>query len=291
MDWEIYKKAIDEIAENKIDLLRFAPAGEALMHRQFLDQIAYAKGKGISPVNLTTNGVLLDNAAIENGKPVPGKTILDRLLELGIDIIDISLDAATKNTYESIRVRSNYHRVWSNIHRLLYLREKKKAPTKVMLSIVDQPESHDEVQDFVKYWTPLVDRVMVRGYIENLGLTPTKSGTTATESIERWPCPQFWKRITINAEGGIRFCVCDWLDKSVVGHVKTHSIKELWQSVEYNRLRKAHLEGRYADAHPICGPCTDWKPMRWDWGFEVAVKAVMEEEQSSNNSLSQTTVS
>jgi len=177
MDWDIYKKAIDEIAENKITMLRYSPAGEALIHPQFLDQVAYAKAKGISPVDLTTNGLTLDNPAIENGKRIPGKTILDRLLELGIDIIDISVDAATRESYERIRVLSNYHRVWSNIHRLLYLREKKKAPTKLMLSIIDQPESHEEVQQFVKYWTPLVDRVIVRPYLENLGLTPSKPGT------------------------------------------------------------------------------------------------------------------
>ena len=275
MEWDIFKKAMDEIAENKITLLRFAPAGEALIHPQFLDQVAYVKAKGISPVNLTTNGLTLDNQAIEKGKRVPGKTILDRLLELGIDIIDISLDAATREKYEKIRVRSNYHRVWSNIHRLLYLREKIKAPTKIMLSIVDQPEAHDEVEDFVHYWTPLVDRVLVRGYMTSLGLTPEKAGTVSDQKgIERWPCPQFWKRVTINSHGGIRFCVVDWLDKSEMGNVSTHSIKELWHSAEYNRLRKAHLEGRYAEAHKICGPCTDWKGMRWDWGFEIAVGAV-----------------
>jgi MoaA/NifB/PqqE/SkfB family radical SAM enzyme len=277
LDWDLYKKAIDEIAENKITLLRFAPEGEALIHPQFIDQVAYAKAKGIAPVNLTTNGLTLDNQAIESGKRVPGKTNLDRLLELGIDIIDISLDAANRESYERIRVRSNYHRVWSNIHRLLYLREKLKAPTKVMLSIVDQPENHEEVEQFVRYWTPLVDRVLVRGYLENLGLTPPKAGTVVDKMRDtpRWPCPQFWKRITISPDGSIRFCVVDWLDKSVVGHLSTHTIKEVWHSAEYDRLRRAHLEGRYADAHPICGPCTDWMGMRWEWGFEVAVGAVM----------------
>ncbi len=284
MDWDIYRKAIDEIAENKIILLRFSSDGEALLHRRFLDQIAYAKAKKISPVNLTTNGVLLDNPAVENGKPVAGKTIMERLLELGLDIIDISLDAANRKTYETIRVRSNYHRVWSNVHRLLYLRDKLKAPTKVMLSIVDQPESHDEVADFIKYWTPLVDRVLVRGYIQNLGLTPSRDGMSPTEQEpQRWPCPQFWKRVSINPEGGIRFCTCDWMNKTVVGNIKTHSIKQLWKGAEYDRLRKAHLEGRYADARPICGPCVDWKPMRWEWGFEVAVKAVTGQESSPAN--------
>src|SRR5262245_17002019 len=156
MDWDVYTKAIDEIAEHRITLLRYSPAGEALIHPQFLDQVVYAKRKGVTPVNLTTNGLTLDNPAVLEGRRQPGKTILDVLLETGIDIIDISLDAASRESYEKIRVLSSYHRVWSNIHRLLYLREKKRAPTKLMLSIIDQPESHDEVARFVEYWTPLV---------------------------------------------------------------------------------------------------------------------------------------
>src|SRR5207247_543017 len=160
------------------------------IHPQFLDQVAYARARGVRPVNLTTNGLTLDNPAIENGKRLPGKTILDRLVEHQIDVVDISLDAATRAKYEKIRVRSSYHRVWSNWHRLLYLREKLKAPTKVMLSMIDQPEAHEEVDQFVKYWTPLVDRVIVRGYLENLGLTPPKPGGVVDQvnGEKRWPC-------------------------------------------------------------------------------------------------------
>ena len=277
MKWEHYTKVIDEIAERKVTVLRLSPDGEALIHPQFLDQIAYAKAKGISPMDLTTNGVLLDNPAIENGKKNPNKTIMERLLELDLDIMDISLDAASKEKYEAIRVKANFHRVWANIHRFLYLREKKKASTKLMLSIIDQPEAADEVEEFVKYWTPLVDRVIVRGYMENLGLTPSKPGTVVDklQDVERWPCPQFWKRITVGADGSLRFCVVDWMEKTTLGHISTHTIKELWDSPEYDRLRRTHLEGRYADAHHLCGPCTDWMGMRWNWGFEIAVDAVM----------------
>lgn len=277
MPWDIYTKAIDELAGQKINVLRFSPSGEALIHPQFLDQLRYAKEKGVQPINLTTNGLTLDNPALENGVKVPGKMMLDRILELGLDVMDISLDAATREKYEQIRVGSNYHRVWSNVHRLLYRREKLKASTKLMLSIIDQPESHDDVEWFVKYWTPLVDRVLVRPYLENLGLTPHKPGTVveSVAGIKRWPCPQFWKRVSISPDGSIRFCVVDWLDRTVVGNVRTHTMKELWHSAEYERLRKAHLEGRYGDAHHLCGPCTDWVGMRWEWGFEVAISAVM----------------
>src|SRR5262245_54552610 len=46
LEWDLFKKAIDEIAEHKITLLRYSPEGEALIHPQFLDQVRYTKEKG-----------------------------------------------------------------------------------------------------------------------------------------------------------------------------------------------------------------------------------------------------
>src|SRR5215831_11251441 len=86
MPWATYTAAIDEIAQHRIILLRYSPAGEALIHPQFIDQVRYALEKGARPIDLTTNGLLLDNPAIEHGKRI-GKTNLERLLELGIDMI------------------------------------------------------------------------------------------------------------------------------------------------------------------------------------------------------------
>ena len=48
--------------------------------------------------------------------------------------------------------------------------------------------------------------------------------------------------------------------------------KVLWQ---YRTAAFSMWEGRYGEAHSLCGPCTDWMGMRWDWGFEIAVNAVM----------------
>lgn len=275
MHWDVFTKVIDEISKHKISLLRISPAGEALIHPEFLDQIAYMKAKNVGPVDLTTNGLTLDNQAIERGKRIIGKSILDRLIDHGLDVIDISLDAATKDAYESIRLRSSFHRVWSNIHRLLDRRESRKSKLKVMLSIIEQPESKGEVEKFVDFWTPLVDRVIVRPYLPNLGLTGRKPDDIVDRNpnVKRWACPQFWKRVTVTEEGDIRFCVVDWLNKSVLGNIRTNTIEEIWRNAEYERMRGCHAAGDYESAHKICGPCTDWIGMRWDWGFDLAIKA------------------
>jgi len=270
MSWNIYKKIIDEISQHTITQLIFSPEGENLVHPEFIDQLIYAKEMGINKTTIITNALTLDNLALIKGKK-DKITNIEAILNTSPEVINISLDAATKKTYENIRKGSNYHRVWSNVHRLLDFREKLKSNTKIILNIIEQKENNDEINLFKSYWGGMVDRILVRPYLNNLGLTPNKS----SDSIpERWPCPQFWKRISINSHGGIRFCVVDWDDKSILGNIKNNTIQEIWSSAEYDRLRGCHIKEKYDEAHKICGPCTDWKGMRWDWGYEKAIGAI-----------------
>ena len=64
----------------------------------------------------------------------------------------------------------------------------------------------------------------------------------------------------------------DWDDKSV-GNRKKFDQKYL-ANQEYNNLRKFHLNGVFKSGQSICESCTDWKGMRWDWGYEKALEAL-----------------
>jgi MoaA/NifB/PqqE/SkfB family radical SAM enzyme len=198
------------------------------------------------------------------------------LLKLGIDIIDVSLDAFTKKSYDQIRKKSDFHRVMANLHNLLYLRKKVNPTTKVMVSIITHPIVKDEIEDFQKYWEPLVERVLIRNLCNVGGLVARPNLRFKTK---RWPCPQFWKRITVTCKGKYRFCVEDWLNKTIIGDVGKDSIEKIWQGKEYQRLRKLHLEGRYS-AIPICRNCTDWIASPWNYGYEYAVKKIISERGS-----------
>ena len=270
MKWKTYKMIIDEISKYQIQQLIFSPEGENLVHPQFIDQLNYAKKNGIEKITVITNGLTLDNRAIINNKKSE-ITNIEAILSNEPEVINISLDAAKKETYEKIRVGSDYHRVWSNIHRLINSRDKENLKTKIMLNIIEQKENNDEVELFKNYWGGLADRILVRPYLNNLGLTPNKS---KDKIPERWPCPQLWKRVSINAKGDIRFCVVDWDDKSVMGNIEKNSIKSIWENQEYNNLRNCHLNGDFKSGQSICDGCTDWKGMRWDWGYEKALEAL-----------------
>ena len=52
------------------------------------------------------------------------------------------------------------------------------------------------------------------------------------------------------------------------------TIKSIWESQEYNDLRKCHQKGDFKSGQSICEACTDWRGMRWDWGYEKALDAL-----------------
>ena len=119
----------------------------------------------------------------------------------------------------------------------------------------------------------MLDGQFVVGLNTDLGIVNV-SETYFERDLGRWACPQFWKRVTINHEGNVRFCVEDWFNKGVVANIRDHSIQEIWQSPIYERFRELHRSGRW-NQMKMCAPCQDWQHMRWDHGFEKAIKKVM----------------
>lgn len=263
MDAEIHSKIVEETKRfrDQLYVFRYAADGESLLHPEFLDFVEETKRAGIGPVDLTTNAMSLTEEKMR------------RLLEAPIDVIDVSLDANTKETYEKIRIRGKFDQVTANLKRLVELRDQLGSPTRIMTSIISQKEALGEVEAFKSFWGQYVDEVLVRGLNTDLGIV-NASETYFDAKLERWPCPQFWKRVTINHDGGVRFCVEDWFNRGVVSNIRDHSIQEVWQSPIYRRFRELHQTGRWRDMK-LCSPCMDWQHMRWDHGFEKAVKRVL----------------
>lgn len=265
LEWELYEKLLGELRAHPGTILRLVADGEPLLHKRIGDMVRAAKEAAPGPVDITTSAFFLDDEKAE------------ALLRGGLDVIDISLDAYTKDGYEKVRIGSDYHRVWANTHRFLQLRQKLKAKTKVMVSFIKQPAVLSELDEFVRYWTPLVDMVLVREYHSLAGLmeNPGSSGQRP-DLPERYPCPYLWNRVNLTAEGLVGFCSQDWVNRTIVGDYHETTIEELWRGELYEGLRRSHLTGEFESKWP-CGPCRDWSAMSWGHTFVDAINEVTAE--------------
>ena len=265
MEWGLYEKIVDEVAFYKKVIFRLLCDGEPLMHPRFPDMIRLARQKGIGPVNFITNGLRLDS---ELSKVV---------LESGVDVVEISLDALTQGTYEKIRKGSEYGLVMDNVHKFIEKRNKMAAKTKIMVSIIDQPEAEAELEAFKKYWEQRADKVITRVYTSIGGLVDDKK-MKIDNSGDRWPCPLLWRRFFINSRGMAEFCVEDWYSETVVGDVNKSSIKEIWSSRKYGEVRQAHLARKFHEV-PHCSGCRDWKAREWGNDYFSALANVLGKER------------
>ena len=98
--------------------------GEALMNRDFFKIVEFLKSRGIY-ITLNDNFTLMTDKTAR------------RIIELGVDHIFLSLDGATKQTYEQIRVNANFDKVVANARHLLALkREMGKQRPEVKINCV-----------------------------------------------------------------------------------------------------------------------------------------------------------
>ncbi len=255
LDPKLNEKLVDEVAlhgGNATQYIRYASNGEPLMHPSIYDMLEYAKKNSKTTVTLTTNGVLLNE-----------KNII-RLIETGVDLVDISVDAFSVDTYKAIR-KGNLEITRKNVLNLISKIKETRSKTKVIVSYVEQPLNTHETSQFKEFWEANgADYVVVRRLHSCSGAKTDLAEVRRNEvdANDRRPCLYPWERIVLSPRGDLAFCPSDWVHGSVVGDYNKETIKEAWQGEFYTKLREAHLTNRY-EKHGFCGQCPDWRSTRW----------------------------
>ncbi len=233
--------------------IRYTSEGEPLVHPQGYDMIEYAVRHAGVYVTLTTNGTIMNEK----------RTRL--LLDAGVHMIDISIDAFTPATYGAIRVNGDLDVTRTNVERLLRWVHNSGATTKVVVSFIEQPRNRGEAADFERYWREQgAHNVVIRRMHSGAGAVAELADELAAQNVgePRRPCLYPWERIVLNPRGFLAFCPQDWVHGSELADFRTTSIADVWRGAAYRALREAHLANDYA-CHGFCGACPDWKQTRW----------------------------
>lgn len=137
MDYGEFTRLIDQFSG--LRELHLQGLGEPMMHPRFFDMVAYAVAKGI---RVTTNS----NLTLLNARRAAA------CVASGLDCLHVSIDGATAETYERIRVRSHFERV---IRNLGLLREAKATAgserPRVRMVMVLMRQNLPELPDLVRF--------------------------------------------------------------------------------------------------------------------------------------------
>lgn len=254
MDEKLFKKIIDECVQNKINKIVLHNFGEPLMDKNFVARIKYAKSKGIADVGTSTNASLLS------------KTLSEEIIASGLDGINFSLDAFSKNAYEKIRIGLPYDKVMKNVKEFISIRNRlgKKKPF-VIVDLIETEFNKNETKPFIKRWKNLADKVNITTLHTWGGSFKDQAGEEKfhfkNQKIIREPCRFLWTDMVINWDGRVSACCQDYEANMVVGDINKTSLKEIWQGKTLESLRENHLQGNYSKI-PMCNFC-DYRSVWW----------------------------
>ena len=259
LEIKVHNKLIDEIKKDGLEhckYIRYTSNGEPLIHKKFIEMVQYTNQSIPSvPINVTTNGRLLnEKRAIA-------------LLEAGVNVFDVSIDAFHNETYAKIRVKGDLNVTRENVLRLIKLIKEKKYDTKLVVSYVEQELNKKETKLFEEYWKKEgADFVVIRPQHSAAGAVEKNAldikNNQISNSVERKPCLYPWERLILSPTGHIGYCPADWKYGSKFVKFSETTIKEAWNSKFMNDLRNAHLKNNFS-CHKFCGNCPDWEFTTW----------------------------
>ena len=254
---DLFKKIADECGQYGA-LIRISGTGEPFVHKEMVDLVEYAKGKG-AKVGIITNGSLLDDNKII------------RLIKAGVEAIEVSVDAMNAEAYAKIRVGLSFDEVQGNIERLVETRNRLKGKTRVMVSVINQPNVNLDIEAAVAYWQKKVDHVIKRKWLRWGKLSDKNLTEPYLDPRRRVPCPFPFERFNVDTSGIVRFCGYDVEYGTNMGNVYESSLEEIWKGEKFNEWRSYHLRGEF-DRIDMCKDCTDWPYRSWNYNYWRALR-------------------
>ncbi len=238
MSDELFRKIVDE-ALTWPNLRQINPylLNDPLVDRRLeerLDYIIAGRGDRRRPlVRIITNaGLMRDGRA-------------RRLLETGIDEINISFNSIVPEVYERAMRPLKYDRVMANIHELIRQRDRLgvKKP-KISIWTVLTREVEDNLADEKAYWKKLGVGFKARK-LDNRARSDVEEaqlGRRPMDLVRICPIP-FW-RAWVMWNGDMILCCVDQERSTVLGNCTDRSIREIWNNPAYRQLREKWRTGR-----------------------------------------------
>jgi MoaA/NifB/PqqE/SkfB family radical SAM enzyme len=142
MDFHIFRHIVDELGPYCFRMLLYG-YGEPLFHPKIYEMISYASMKNVG-VAVSSNMTILK----------PGDA--DRIVKSGLELLTVSIDGVTQDSYEIYRVGGDYEQVVSNVKAVIEAkrRHKSKFPIIEWQFIVMRHNEHemDKARQLATEW-------------------------------------------------------------------------------------------------------------------------------------------
>jgi organic radical activating enzyme len=260
MSDRLFGKIVDEVRGHSdwIERVIVQLDGEPLLDKRLENRIRAMKSAGMRKVSFATNGSLMTEARAAS------------IIDAGVDSIDFSIDGATAETFEAIRIRLSFDTVRDNVLRFLELRDRMRPEIIVRVRMAIQPSNAQEFKSFVEFWRARLspnDTVFGKpvqewstwerdvGHLDGLAIRTLPPNL----DFNSLPCVSPFDSVVILSDGRVPLCCLDYNAETPMGDVNESSIAEVWNGEAFRRVRGLHLaNGRRSMA--TCTDCHNYVP-------------------------------
>lgn len=235
MDFELYRKIVDECAAHRVFSLKLSWRGEPTTNPRLVEMVRYAKQRGIPDVAFLTNGGLITPAMAE------------ALVDAGLDWISFSIDGL-REEYERIRAPITFDEIVAVVRGLHDLK-KRRGTAKPLVRIQTISGCIARTPEYFTFWEPWVDRISV--IAEQHREDPSR-----IRHDPDYVCQSPFQRVFITWDGKVVPCHGDYFLHNVMGDVNDESLRDIWMNERFRTFRRDMRARRRLD-YEACAMCPD----------------------------------
>lgn len=245
MSMQVIDRALCEAKKLGMKKVALYTTGESLMHPSFVEIVKRVKQIGFH-CYVTSNGLLLSEQVCKD------------MIQSGLDSIKISIDGASKEEYEQIRIRGKWDRLLEKMALLKNTRDNLQSEMQIYAGAVVTVVNENSIQEFRDVFGSFVDGIYLSPLVNQSGQLPEVYAKLKSDKVSiatAWkPCKMLWDRMVLSYEGYFTACCVDYELDLQVGHFDDMSLEQAWHSEKMQAWRRMHLEGAVKDME-LCRSC------------------------------------
>lgn len=219
LPFDTFTSVIDQAADMGVELVLLHSSGEPLMNKRIVNMIEYVSSKGLASW-MSTNCTLL----------TPKKS--RAIIEAGLSGIVLSLDGATKETYEHIRRGAKFENTVSNIQNFIRLKNELGSSIITTIQLIRMDENKDEIDLFHRMWAPY-DGVNVM--VKPLALWGEEASKGRADDFA---CDKLWYWMKVHSDGKIYPCGHDFEKQYCLGDTVKDGLLTSWNGKMFKEFRE-----------------------------------------------------
>jgi len=243
LDDTLLDKIFSEFKKNKLNALMLS-FSEPLLYKNIGEILKRAEEAEIMDTFLFTNGTLLN------------KKISEILINSSLTRLFVSLDAATIETYDKIRLPVGKSRLSNNrleileknILNFIKLRDQKnKQLPLIRTSLVALKENRHEIDMFIKKWKPIVDHVDIQTNVMpffELNEMKKLEENLNDDKSKKYSCNEPWGQVSIFSDGTVAPCCSTFGRNKLIGNIKHQTLQEIWTGNEMKKIREGFKKNK-----------------------------------------------